>query len=116
MAEHKLIQIFVSLGILREIARVLEYERILTILRRSRMEPSSIMVTILSLSSIVDVEARVRTIKADPSDTKILACAKQASAQFIVSGDRHLLPLGIYEDIRILTASKFLEMQKASKR
>ncbi len=116
MAEDRLVQIFVSLDILQEINRVLEYEKILRILKRSRMEPSSIMTTILSLSSLVDVKARGQAIEEDPSDNRILSCAKEAGAQFVVSGDRHLLQLGDYKNIRILTASSFLEMQKVSRR
>jgi putative PIN family toxin of toxin-antitoxin system len=111
MAEDTLIHIFVSLDVLQEINRVLEYEKILRILKRSQMEPSSIMATIMSLSSLVDVKVRVHAIEEDPSDNHVLACAKEARAQFIVSGDRHLLQLGHYEKIMMLTASRFLERQ-----
>jgi putative PIN family toxin of toxin-antitoxin system len=116
MAEDKLVQIFASLDILEEINHVLGYDKILRILKQGRMEPASIMATIISLSSLVDVTAKVHVIEEDPQDNRILACAKQASAQFIVSGDRHLLQLGHYEEIRILTASGFIEMQRFSKR
>jgi putative PIN family toxin of toxin-antitoxin system len=116
MAEDGLVQIFVSLDILEEINHVMEYEKILRILKRSRMEPSSIMATIVSLSSLVDVKAKVQAIEEDPSDNRILSCAKEASAQFVISGDRHLLQLQNYESIRILTASSFLKMQSVSRR
>lgn len=114
MAEDRLIQLFASLDILQEINRVLQYEKILRILKRSRIEPSSIMATIVSLSSLVDVKTTVHAIEEDPSDNHVLACAKEASAQFIVSGDRHLLQLGHYGNIRILTASSFLEMERST--
>ncbi len=110
MAEEKLVEIFISLEVLQEISRVLECERILRFLKRSRTEPSSVMATVLRLSSIVDVAAAIHEIEDDPSDNQILACAKQANVQFIVSGDRHLLRLGNYDGTGILTASKFLEM------
>jgi predicted nucleic acid-binding protein len=38
-----------------------------------------------------------------------LACAIDAQADLIVSGDRHLLDLGAYRSIPILTARAFLE-------
>ena len=69
------------------------------------------MTTIISLVSLIDVKVRVKAIEEDPSDALILACAKQAGANFLVSGDRHLLQLEHYEKIRILTASRFLEEQ-----
>jgi putative PIN family toxin of toxin-antitoxin system len=114
MAEDRLVQLFASLDILQEINRVLKYERILRILKRSRIEPSSIMATIVSLSSLVDVKTSVHAIEEDPSDNHVLACAKEASVQFIVSGDRHLLRLRHYENIKILTASSFLEMERST--
>ena len=45
----------------------------------------------------------------DPTDEKVLACAVEAAADLIVSGDRHLLDLGAYQDIPVLTARAFLE-------
>jgi len=62
------------------------------------------------LSSLVDVKMHVRAIEEDPSDNHVLACAKEAGAQFIISGDRHLLQLGQYEGIKILTAATFIRM------
>jgi predicted nucleic acid-binding protein len=70
------------------------------------------MPTIVSLSSLVDVKTPAHAIEEDPSDNHVLACAKEASAQFIVTGDRHLLQLGQYESIKILTASSFLKMMR----
>ena len=111
MAQRGRVQLFVSPDILQEIRRVLEYEKVLRILKRSGREPSSIMTTIVSLCSLVDVNATVHAIEEDPSDNHVLACAKEANAHFIISGDRHLLQLGQYENLRILAASSFLEMQ-----
>ena len=63
MAEDNDVEVFVSLDILQEIHRVLEYEKIRRILKRSRMDPTAIMATIISLSSIVDVKTRVEAIE-----------------------------------------------------
>jgi len=46
---------------------------------------------------------------ADPEDEGILACAVEAGADLIVSGDRHLLDLGACQGIPILTVREFLE-------
>jgi predicted nucleic acid-binding protein len=51
----------------------------------------------------------VQAIEEDPTDNQVLACAKDARADFIISGDRHLLQLEAYEKVRVLTASSFLE-------
>ncbi|MGA2239759.1 MAG: putative toxin-antitoxin system toxin component, PIN family [Candidatus Bathyarchaeia archaeon] len=116
MAEERLVEVFVSLEMLDEINRVLQYEKIVGILKRSRTRSSTVMGTITRLSSIVDVKAEVRVIKEDPSDNHVLACAKEVDAQFIVSGDHHLLTLGGYGNTRILGASAFLQIQRARRR
>jgi putative PIN family toxin of toxin-antitoxin system len=45
----------------------------------------------------------------DPRDEMFLACAIEASADCIVSGDRHLLDLRTYRGIPILTVKEFAE-------
>ncbi|HRQ40268.1 MAG TPA: putative toxin-antitoxin system toxin component, PIN family [Chloroflexota bacterium] len=47
-------------------------------------------------------------IPADPDDEMILACALDGQADFIASGDRHLLELREYQGIPIITAREFL--------
>ena len=116
MAEERLVEVFVSLEMLDEINRVLQYEKIMGILKRSRTRSSTVMGTITRLSSIVDVKAEVHVVVEDPSDNHVVACAKEAHAQFIVSGDRHLLALGRYGNARIVSASAFLLIQSARKR
>jgi len=105
MAEDGLVHVFASLEMLDEINRVLQYEKIIGILKRSRTRSSTVMGTIARLASIVDVKTEVHVVVEDPSDNHVLACAKEAHAQFIVSGDRHLLALGRYGNARILTLS-----------
>ena len=52
----------------------------------------------------------VDVVKADPGDNKIIACAVEAQAKFIISGDHHLIDLGEYEDIRIMNPDSFLKL------
>jgi len=44
----------------------------------------------------------------DPDDEEILACAVDGRADLIVSGDRHLLALGAFRGIPILSPRDFL--------
>ena len=48
-------------------------------------------------------------LKTDPDDNKFLACALEAKADFIVSGDNHLLELKHYQGIQIITAKIFVD-------
>ncbi len=45
----------------------------------------------------------------DPDDNRVLECAVGARAQFLVTGDRHLLMLHPYRAISIVTSRQFLD-------
>jgi putative PIN family toxin of toxin-antitoxin system len=45
----------------------------------------------------------------DPDDNRVLECAVEGKADYIVSGDRHLLRLHSYDGIAILSVRQFLE-------
>jgi uncharacterized protein len=49
---------------------------------------------------------------ADEPDNRILECAVAAEADFIVTGDKHLLSLKHFRNISIVTLSHFLEFLK----
>jgi predicted nucleic acid-binding protein len=55
---------------------------------------------------------KLKVIEEDLEDSKILDCALQAKAKFIVSGDKHLLRLKKFRNIKILTPRKFLDVFK----
>jgi putative PIN family toxin of toxin-antitoxin system len=49
-------------------------------------------------------------ILADEPDNRILECAQGASAEIIVTGDKHLLDLVSFEGIRIIRLADFLKL------
>jgi putative PIN family toxin of toxin-antitoxin system len=68
----------------------------------------------LQITTVIEVEPISPTIEADPDDDMVLACALSSKADCVVSGDPHLLDLGVFEDIPILTVNVFLEQLEAS--
>jgi putative PIN family toxin of toxin-antitoxin system len=67
---------------------------------------------ILSYSQlIIPRHATVKKLR-DIKDTKIIACALSAKAEYIVTGDKDLLALKKYQGIRILTPRAFLDLFK----
>jgi putative PIN family toxin of toxin-antitoxin system len=52
----------------------------------------------------------LNVIKEDPSDDSILECAVSAGSDFIVTGDRDLLRLGVYNGIRILNPAELMSI------
>ena len=62
-------------------------------------------------SSVVTITNALKVVAADPDDDKVLECAVVGSATHIVSGDKkHLLPLGAYQGIRIVSPAEFLQV------
>ena len=47
-------------------------------------------------------------IKQDPADDRVLETAAEGAAEVIVSGDRHLVRIGVWETVRILKAPALL--------
>lgn len=48
-----------------------------------------------------------------PTDNKFIEAAVAATVDCVVSGDAHLLSLGSFHDIPIITARRFLELLSA---
>jgi uncharacterized protein len=47
-------------------------------------------------------------VAADPDDDKFVSLALASHAQYIVSGDGHLLDVGVYQDVTVVTPARFL--------
>ncbi len=98
----------VSPSILQEIARVLFYPKIRKRICWSDSELSDFLVNLTRFGIMVTGEPVVDLLKEDPADNKYLACAQKSEADFIVSGDHHLLELRNYKGTRIITPKAFL--------
>lgn len=66
---------------------------------------------IRDISVLVTPTCLIGKIKTDDADDRILECAVESKANFIVTGDRkHLLPLKKYKEILIVDVAEFLEV------
>ena len=54
------------------------------------------------------ISGKANVIKDDPTDNHILACAREGHADLIVSGDKHLRRIKVYEGIPIIRPTDFL--------
>jgi putative PIN family toxin of toxin-antitoxin system len=61
--------------------------------------------TIRSTATIVEPETELDVLDDEP-DNRILECAIAAQASAIVTGDRHLLALGAYEGVGLMTVAE----------
>ena len=95
-------ELAISKPILTEVLGVLERK-----FARDAEELARVAVFLAELGEIVQPRARVHVLR-DAPDNRILECATAARAQAIVTGDRAMLALGTYKDVRIMTLRDFL--------
>ena len=74
----------------------------------SENHKQAVLYDIRRISECVDITGDVHVVTDDPDDDKFIESALVAKATAIVSGDRHLLELGNYEGITMLSAAEFL--------
>ena len=74
-------------------------------------EADQVVEKMRGLAEIVKVHSRI-TVCHDEMDNKVLACAVDGKAEYIISGDIHLLGLGSFKSIRIMAVSDFLNQAK----
>ena len=91
-----------SVAILTELARKLD--------EKFGWEKQKIVQLITSISDVATVFKTTPWLKvvSDDPDNRILECAIKAEADFLVTGDKHLLKLRNYRNFEIIKLSTFL--------
>jgi len=99
------IKILISEKILEEFREVLQ-EKFGFSLSMAELAASGIR----EISSLITPTQRLTVIKEKEADNRVLECAVEGRAQYIVSGDtKHLQPLKEYQEIKILSPAQFLK-------
>jgi predicted nucleic acid-binding protein len=84
-------------------------------LRFSPAQATDTVADLLTFMRLVTIPNALKIVMADPDDNKVVECAVMGQATHIVTGDRrHLLPLGSYQGIAIVTAADFLTLVSVS--
>lgn len=68
----------------------------------------NILLPFINILEIIESKSHIE-VSRDPDDNKFIECANDANALYIVSGDKDLLVLKKYQDIKIITAKEFCE-------
>ena len=99
------IQLLTSLSLLKEFEKVLKEKFKLSI-----HLVKEIIQEVMDVAEIVEVSSDIKAISYPDEDNRVLECAVDGKANFIVTGDtRHILPLKEYGGIKILSPSEFLK-------
>ena len=96
-------QLVLSRPILEELLDVLGRK-----FARDAEELAHVAVYLSDIATIVAPKQRIRAVKDEP-DNRILECAVAGHTAVIVTGDKVLLTLKRYEEIRLLTLRDYLE-------
>ena len=99
------IELYLSKKIIREVEGVLSREKLNIAEENLRYIISSLD----SIAKFVSPKSKLDIIKKDPQDNKLLECAIESEADFIISGDIHLLELSEFRKIKILKPAEFLK-------
>jgi putative PIN family toxin of toxin-antitoxin system len=105
LAEEGVIEAHTSPQLLTELRRALEYPKF----RLEQSEIDEICDYYILVLRTVEPKRSVNVIPEDPEDNRVIECADESVADFIVSGNHHLLDLRRYESMRIVRAKEMLE-------
>lgn len=109
LAEAGAFRPLISDSIVSEISKVLRGDKF----RWPVEDTSKALRLIARLTEHVQPHETLHVITADPSDDRILECAVTGGADYIVSGDNHLLKFGQFQGIKIVTPAAFVNLQAA---
>jgi uncharacterized protein len=62
-------------------------------------------------ATVIPVDSNLKIAPEDPDDDVMLNTAISGKADYVVSGDKHLLKIGYYKSIQIVSVKDFAEMQ-----
>lgn len=108
--EAQTFDLLVSAALLIEYRRALGYEKVRSRHRKNDAELDELIGRYRRFGTLIEPEERLAVVAGDPDDDRVLECAVAGKATQIVTGDPHLLRLGSYREIPILTPRAFVEL------
>jgi putative PIN family toxin of toxin-antitoxin system len=110
MAETGRVKALISEAMLDELKDVIERPKFNTRLTLLNKTSTEIVENYAAIAEVIEIESVERIVAADADDDQILACALSGHADYIVSGDPHLLEIKQVQNIPILAAHDFLTL------
>jgi len=112
LGRSRVIEILVSPPILNELAKVLGEK-----FGWSKERIEETIAEIKENTTLIEPAVELSVIKTRQKDNRILECAVEGNADYIVSGDKkHIQPLKEYQGIKILSAADFLALTKSTRK
>jgi putative PIN family toxin of toxin-antitoxin system len=99
----------VTQALIDELKRVLNYDKFQKELAKRNLSIDTLVAEYQDVAETVDDVEIPEDVIRDPKDRIVLGCAVGGKADYIVSGDKDLLVLGMYQNIPIVSAEAFLK-------
>lgn len=99
-----------SVATLEELEEILNRDQIKRLHQLSADEIGEIVDSLATLSEFVPGELTVQVVSDDPDDDIFIAAAIEGTADYIVSGDKHLLAIKEHRGIQIVSARQFTDI------
>lgn len=104
LAQRNIVEAITCTEILDEFS-----QKLTTKFNASPLQAAEMVAELLNFHQSVKITNQLKSVTADPDDDKIIECAVVGNATHIVTGDkRHLLPIGNYQGISIITSADLL--------
>lgn len=102
------LELLISPDSIVELRRVLTYSRIRKRLEYNDEQIEAFVAFLEQAAVVLTPSFSVRAVPDDSDDDKFVSLALAGKAQYIVSGDDHLLSIGQYQGVTILKPAAFL--------
>ena len=100
--------LLVSAPILEEVGRVLRYLRIAKRHKQDELAIQRFLELLKNEAILIEPKKQLNVVLEDKSDNRYLECSLEGKAQYLVSGDNHLLDIGEYKGNIILPPAAFM--------
>jgi len=107
------LNLIISPAILEEARQVFNYPKLAKLMKKNKITKEEVYNFLDKMSKVAIItpgQLKIDAIPDDPADNKIPACGLEGGADFIISGDRHLTDLKIFQGIKIVDPSTFLKI------
>jgi putative PIN family toxin of toxin-antitoxin system len=102
-----------SPALIAELRRALNYPKVKKFVKLSGAALETWLRRFALIAVVVEPEERIKIVRADDADNRVLECALAAGAAFVVTGDEHLLALHEYEGVTIASPAEFISWLSA---
>ena len=105
--ENQEIELVLCEEILQEYVNVLAYSDIQEKIKDKELIVRTSVEELRAMSTIVFPTIKIDIVKKDPSDNKIIECALEGKASYMITHDNHLLVLKKFREIKIVRPEEF---------